>query len=672
MLGGETNSYPIQLMFAYWEYRPSALNARLDELIRRGVTHLTSFVPWQAFEADIHHSLARFLSAVAERKLTLSLVLTPEVGVPFPGSGIPRDLLANPELSAQCADQRPCRIAMPPLAYTLPSLHGGMFQKRYQNFMAKLDGVLAEQAKHHPWLERNLNLHLTGSFWKYYRSTRNEPSQAFFGTAGDFSGQASLQYRQRLEQWLAQKEFDDPYSGGNQRWRTRSMEDAHRRWFAQHSEEVFRRRSLQFFRRKCFALPVSHWELYAPEADPSLFRRSLMQGFSRGRGDFAGLSALTDAAAFRQSWVDGEPVQPWIHWTGISGFRSLSDSEKQFLILKSLFLTGSQGGGVVLEESEWFSLSAGFRARAELIARLLASGELRMPSRVAYLSSHLWSGEGALWQELQAQQGFALKWVAQASELEHDRALSLVIVDPETPITKDLLFDLLELARSGKLVAMANSPRFTGAAVETLERELAGGKALSLKMEMPYRIQPFGLGNIVLYDVLDNADEAAAAWKGFVRALVAVAGLPDLARASDGRLSLIELERPRASGGTALFILNGTAQPVSGELFFSEDVSVKDLPLRHSSPDAMREAEPIKSFEEEAADQAPRARRFGLEVPAFGILPLEISGQRASSEEGRAAALSSDVLQAGIRQAAISELPGFRDDGLPPGASSWN
>ena len=658
MSGGETNTFPILLHFSYWEHRPAALQARLDELIRRGVTHLCSFVPWQAFEADIHHSLTKFLAAVAERKLTLSLILTPEVGIHHQGSGIPKDLLARPDVIAQSSDSKTCRILLPPLAFNLPSLLSPDFQKRYQSFMSKLDSVVSEQVKHHPWFEKNLKLHLTGSFWKYYRSSRLDPAHAFAGTGGDFSGPASLQFRQRLEQWLSQKEFDDPASGGVQRWKSRAMEEAHRRWFAQHSETFFRRRTLQFFRRKCFGLSLSQWELFTPEADPSISRRTVIQGFTRIRGDFHGLSALVDSAVQRRSWVDGEALEPWIHWSGIGGFRTLSDSEKQFLILKSLFLAGAEGGGVLIDESEWFSLSHGFRARAEMIARMLAAGELKAPVRAAYLTPHLWSGENVLWRELALQQGNAAKWVVQASELENEPEAALVIVDPSTPITKDLLFELIELARVGKLVAVANSPRFTSAAIETLERELEGGRPLRLQMDLPYRIQRLGLGHWVLYDVPETTqtDESDRAWKGFVRALLSVAGVPDPVRSSDSRLSLIELERVKKSS-SALFILNPSAEAVSGELLFSDEVSVSDLPLRLSNPEL---------DSDDAPHPTPKARRFGLEVPAFGILPLDVRGRRMADEDSRAAAVSADLLKSGIDGAARAELPGFDgSDGGP-------
>ncbi|MCM2323229.1 MAG: hypothetical protein NDJ90_08195, partial [Oligoflexia bacterium] len=61
MAGSEINPFPIQLLVNYWEIRPALMGARLDGLLRRGITHLATFVPWQAVESDISHSLTRFL-----------------------------------------------------------------------------------------------------------------------------------------------------------------------------------------------------------------------------------------------------------------------------------------------------------------------------------------------------------------------------------------------------------------------------------------------------------------------------------------------------------------------------------------------------------------------------------------------------------------------------------
>ena len=94
MIAAEHNPHPIQILFNYWEAHPTLIGARLDGLIRQGVTHIATFIPWQAVESDISHTLVRFLQATADRKMTVDLILTPEVGVHYPNSGVPKDLMA--------------------------------------------------------------------------------------------------------------------------------------------------------------------------------------------------------------------------------------------------------------------------------------------------------------------------------------------------------------------------------------------------------------------------------------------------------------------------------------------------------------------------------------------------------------------------------------------------
>src|SRR5690242_8678671 len=82
MMGADVNHpYPILLLINYWEIRPSLMSSRLDELLKQGVSQIATFVPWQVAEADISHKLTRFLQATSERRMSVYLILTPEVGV---------------------------------------------------------------------------------------------------------------------------------------------------------------------------------------------------------------------------------------------------------------------------------------------------------------------------------------------------------------------------------------------------------------------------------------------------------------------------------------------------------------------------------------------------------------------------------------------------------------
>src|SRR5262249_42763507 len=114
--------HPIRLLVNYWEISPAALGSRLDELLHAGVTQIATFVPWQALESDISHMLPRLLQAVVERNMTLSLIVTPEVGVHYANSGLPKDLASRPEVQALHSQRGAVGAHLPPNGFSLPSL----------------------------------------------------------------------------------------------------------------------------------------------------------------------------------------------------------------------------------------------------------------------------------------------------------------------------------------------------------------------------------------------------------------------------------------------------------------------------------------------------------------------------------------------------------------------
>src|SRR4051794_4915925 len=114
MVRGEANSHPIQILVNYWEIRPSLMGARLDELLHSGVSHIATFVPWQAVESDISHTLSRFLQALAERRMTVSLILSPELGVHHVNSGLPKDIFSKAENMARHVGGDCVSASLPP------------------------------------------------------------------------------------------------------------------------------------------------------------------------------------------------------------------------------------------------------------------------------------------------------------------------------------------------------------------------------------------------------------------------------------------------------------------------------------------------------------------------------------------------------------------------------
>src|SRR4051812_42126112 len=97
MISGDVNPYPILLLVNYWEIHPTLIGTRLNELLKRGFSQFATYVPWQATESDISHTLTRLLQAAAERRMNVHLILSPEVGVHYPNSGLPKDIVSNKE-----------------------------------------------------------------------------------------------------------------------------------------------------------------------------------------------------------------------------------------------------------------------------------------------------------------------------------------------------------------------------------------------------------------------------------------------------------------------------------------------------------------------------------------------------------------------------------------------
>lgn len=607
---GEGNQHPIQLVVNYWEIHPGQMGDRLNQLLGRGVNHVVSFVPWQAVESDISHRLLKFLQAAADRKISVSLILSPEVGVHYPHSGLPKDLVGKTEAMASHVNGGPVCVQMPPNSFALPSLLAQEFAKRYFSFISRMDGFFADLGRSQPALLENVRLVLTGSFWKYYRSPRSSLRSALGGPAGDYSNAAGVAYRQCVEQYFAQREFWDAGGAPGGRWKTHARDGVNRRWFYQQSEEVFRSRTLRQLRRKSMAaLDLDEIELFTPEADPEMTYSSFLSLVSGGGPDLGRLSALVDEAGARASISSTEPVAPCIHWTGIGGFQALSDPEKQFLILKSILTLAPRGGGILIDEREWFSLSRGFRDRAETFARLIAQGELSLRTRALFLTPHLWSHAGRIWEEMARRLGPQARMIASAHALLDHPEASLLMVDPSCIVNRELVTRLHAWAMSGKTVAIARSPLYTEAARAELEEALSRSKYIDVNLGLPFRLYAAGAGKFIVYEMPEVAADAAA-WHMFLTAVLSASDIEAYCTVGDQRINCIPLER--RGQGVALFVMNGSRVQVSADLSFKAKVGIADF---------------IASFAVQPSGQAVPASRFTLEVPAFGILPLAVEGR---------------------------------------------
>lgn len=621
---------PIQILVHYWEMRPSAMGAHLESLSHQGVTRIATFVPWQAFESDISHSLSRFLHAALDRRMSVLLFPVPEPGVHYPCSGFPKDLFKKDDLLARTREGDSVAMTLPPNLFRVPSLLSEDYSKRYYGFLNRFHGFLSDFERNDPRFSANVQTVVTGGYWKYFRSTSD--IDAFSGICGDFSKNGISEMRRRVEEYYAQPEFCEPDASAANRWKVRAFDEANGKWFHQQSEEVARNRAVQVLSRRGVGAGVLSADLYVPEADPSFHYSNVLRMIDGGGADVSRLSELLDSVSARMSSSGTQAHPPFVFWTGMGPFRSLTDSEKQFLILKSLLLMGGRGGGILLEEQEWFALSQAFRSRTETLARSLVDGHLTLPNRVYYLTSHTWSGVSPLGQELSEQAGSDFQITASLDFVTADRQAQLLVVDPMIVLTREKVKRLLSWARSGGVLVLPMTPLYTDAARAELTAAAGSDRhPMQMNLGIPYRLFRLNEGKVVLFDLpegLNSGGEISSAWKNFAGSLLSLSDVLRPCRVSDGRLTVVPMLRSIGHGNSVgLFVLNGTARPVTAEIIFGSPVMVSDLAVAMGS---IQERVP--------GSGSDWSSRFNLEVPPCGVLPLQIHGWADDARERRIAA----------------------------------
>jgi hypothetical protein len=187
----------------------------------------------------------------------------------------------------------------------------------------------------------------------------------------------------------------------------------------------------------------------------------------------------------------------------------------------------------------------------------------------------------------------------------------------------------------------------SGPAREMIERALKNPQVIRMEAGVPLQIIPNAHGKIVIYEPVEGLakrPESSASWQNAMQSLFSLAHLVEGPKISQSRVSMVPLQCKDGSQG--LFLLNSSSQTSAGEILFSKSVSVGDLAahLAGTGP----------------SPHAPPANRFAVDVPAYGVLPLQIEGLK----EMRSAP-SVDWVQESV--VSMSELPGF--DG---GEALWN
>ncbi|MFL5815374.1 MAG: hypothetical protein ACJ763_17490, partial [Bdellovibrionia bacterium] len=298
-------------------------------------------------------------------------------------------------------------------------------------------------------------------------------------------------------------------------------------------------------------------------------------------------------------------------------------------------------------------------------------GDLALQAPAVYLAPHLWSGPTALWREFSKKAKTRARKVASLDLALADRNARLLMVDPGTVFTRDVIRKLIQWVScdNQRVLALPRSVLFTENARAQLELIMSGAKQIDVNLGVSYRVLSggnAGQGKLVIYDVPESAltqEMQGQEWASFITQILALAEVESDCQASDSRIELITLERADRSSG--LFVLNGSRQPVSVDLFFPVNVSIADL-ATVIERSAQMSGKPQRSGSDSMVEPA---KRFTLDVPPCGVLPLAVErvGMAQSRAEQSAADRLSDLNFDNAMTAAANELPG-----LSEGFTPWN
>ncbi len=633
--GGEGRMMPVYVLVNYWEIHPCDLRSTVNELVQEGIRSVASFVPWQAFESDISHGLSKWIHVCTEASITLTLIPTPELGVHERFSGIPKDLFSGASNLAK--DQHGQSIAnfTGPAPFLLPSLQSVEVRKKLLGYLGRFHVFLSDLGRTHPKTLAKLEVLTTSSFWKYYRALGENVTDPFGGACFDASDASVLHFRKWIEEHFQQSEFTGHLSQSEsvqriQYWKSSRFDRRNREQFSQISESQFRVRVMQTLDRNPSKLRVVPVELYSPEADPSIQISTVLQGLAGGFADAHRLGSLLDSYLAGYSGSSATEYPPYIYWTATGGFRRLSDAEKQYLFLKSLLQSGIQGGGVLIDHSEWAGFSQAFKSRVDHLSRSLKSRRYHTERKVLYLGNHLWS-RNEYWREVSRRAGRTAQFAANSEVFIHDTLSRVLILDPSCTVDRAVLRDVLGWLREGRTVCFPKRALYSDSAKKVLDDLIRRARrSYRLEIGLPYELLDFPKGKFLIYDLPEEwaAEKKLEHWQLFLESVFALGEIQSICRVSDPRIQVIAFHKKMGEGrGLALFLLNGSSSRIMTELLFPVEVHLSDLALS------------LKT-NEESASTATRGERFQIEVPPSGVVPLFVEGLSDDKHDQLQVALS--------------------------------
>lgn len=580
-------SQAINVLLNYWEIKPSQYDARLHELATKGLQVVSSFVPWAHVETDIHHSLKKFLRAAHATHFRTRLFVMPELGVNYPNVGVPKDLLINPSNLAVGNDGRILYNLSAPNIFPLPSFSSPEVLKRFGNYLIKLGTILGEVCNEVSTSDL-CELVITNSFFNYY---------------GDYSTTHLVAFREFLN-----KEYGDC-----ELFKTQPYEHYNRHRYFTHVERLLREKTNLVFSRKSSYSGVRHVDMMNPEYAPEVGYNSLIGELLNRKPTVEDFFKRIVAGGYRNEVV-------FLGNNGIS--RWFSDRERSFLTTAALIYSGE----VSVMAEDLFKLSSSYNRKLRTLIEFLESGSFFRQSSVSYISASKFFMHTSLFKILlEKTSGFLTVMAGVGS---HTRLISerLLFLDPSSVIRLYDLLQLLTVAQSGKIVALASPLRshsnYLGDAVRHLEKFKMGKKPLRIHMGLPYEIYDFGLGKVVLYEadsfwnsnfVSDGID-----YQEFLKSLLGLGEIEQSCISSPSSVQTVTYVSKDDPSNKIIFLINPIDSKVQMKLDFKTPVLLGSIPQISEAADQTLAAGTL-------AAGTLAGTSFELSVPALGILAMKLS-----------------------------------------------
>ncbi|MGZ3658645.1 MAG: hypothetical protein ACXVCK_01050 [Bdellovibrionota bacterium] len=553
----------------YGEANSKEIFAVGERIRERGATTIAAFVPWSHLETDRHHLLQKLVKQCAASGLSLRLGISPELGIGYPNGGVPDELLRERQNLAQDRLGHPFYACVPPNIHPLVSLLAPAVFQRYGHFLLKLTQELSEVFTE--GFETPVELVVSDSLFKHYRNT---------GLAAADHGDFSLRHMQfgagyKKEEWtpaLAERIF-------------------HSRAFDFLQSRFAKNGNVKVVSRNLFARDSSHGRLLEELVGSGPNHADLFKDVVRAR------------AHCSIAWLDDL-------------FR-LRDRERNFLISSSLVIFGE----IWLNEHDYFSLSAGFRAKMQKLVRGFTTEETELARPTIALSQNRFA-PARISTLLQEKLGVALKLKTSLADINaHERKTTkLFVVEEGFSLELRQTHELLSFVRERDCTLVL----FRSSLCESGLQELKKLKTFRLNHGWLFEIGIFPGGGHVL--LIEGQEHSQLSMNTLGDSLVSVARIDPFCSFDRGESGLLSV--------TVNWDLNDESpeEKAKGEMktlfLMNPETEAKKVSLEFASPVRIHGMQGGASAE----NGEPGGKCFETELPPLSVIPLSLFVERAPAE----------------------------------------